>query len=481
VAEQVILYTLNPGDGDFKSILPDSTDTETSSFSGYSYPGFLIYAADGQLLEPSSPQPPNEIKTIEDWLEWIKEVKAGNSYFGLKQQVKSAPENRELLGQWIEKIPLFYEKERTEALKKFIDLNPDTNDPRTQESYEDLIWDLSLYIRAEADFDKNEIRRLAEENQPYFDALMKAYFPDRFAYTLKESRNQLTIVSFLNDLGRYGEACSCFEKLLNQANSRSREVLDDFNFSEVLWAYLKSGQEEKAESWLDRLEKSVAQAKTTEEKEQMGFLLSTFYEPFIRFYGEKGERGRARDYLQKVIELNKHNNREMENEDLKIRYAWEFGLFAEELIAKAKEELKTADGRAIWDLTGNIAEWTAALGDKPEARRIIGEALTDRRILDAYAEKGKRTLLMKAAQTLTLSKAADEQTLEYAQEAVRLKEDTNSLMILADVYAALGRFDEAIQCGGKIINSSPDRRLSAFIQKKIERWKRERSSGINKN
>jgi thioredoxin-related protein len=438
------------------------------------FPTFKIFSKEGIELDGRDPN-----RTLAGFLEWIDDVKAGNSYYELSLELKKEPDNRELILKLEDRISWLNLDERIQLLKRAIQLKPDFNDPLSQEAYEKLASALCTQMvntREEEDRIK-----YARENNREFMAIIKAYYPDKFKYQLKENRCYYYLFRWLNTLGEHKELLSYFDDFLKKRGNKI-DIGQDINlFPQVFSSMLQANREKDAEAWLTKLQDLVtkdintAAEKDAEEKEtDYSHWLGRCYTEFVEYYGEKGLTTKAEKYAKLLFDEYTKQKQDRYAEYLKLRYAKEYLLFADELVKQLEAEIKNPDQKKLSQSSQDLAAIYAKMGKTEKAKKSLYDLYENQSLVESMDEKKKASFYNSIAWTMVEAKIVEQKTLEIAKKAAELKESPDILDTLATIHAELGNFEEAVKIEEKALKLEEREYLIEEFKKKLENWKKKR-------
>ena len=464
-ADRVVLLYIEQTDPKSKEYLKKNKVT--------AFPTFKIFSKEGVELDGRDPE-----RTLAGFLEWIDDVKAGNSYYELSLKLKKEPGNRELILKLEERISWLNLDERIPLLKRAIQLNPNFNDPLSQEAYEKLapaLCSKMMRIREEEDREK-----YAGENNREFMAIINAYYPDKFKYQLKENRFYNYLFRWLNARGDHKEVLSYFDDYLKARGNKIDIQQDIYLFPLVFSSLLQANREKDAEEWLAKLQDLVTKdidsaAEKDAEKKKMDYShwFGRCYTEFVEYYGEKGVTEKAEKYAKLLFDEYTKRRQERYIEYVKLRYAKKYLLFADELVKQLEADIKTTEEKNLSRLTRELAAIYARLGKTEKAKKYLYDLYENKSLVESLDENKKASFYNSIAWTMVEAKMVDRKTLEIAKKAVELKESPDILDTLATAHAELGNFQEAVKIEEKALKLAEKEYLIDQFEKKLEKWKKE--------
>lgn len=467
VADQVVLLYIEQTDPKSKDYIKKNKIS--------AYPTFKVFSKDGIDLETGSPE-----RTVEGFLNWVKDIKAGNSYYELSRRLKKEPNNREVIMKLVDKVAWDEVEERVKLLRQALKLNPDVNDPVSHKAYEKLAADLYMDLSMMGE-DKKAKADYAKKHNDEFMNVIKAYYPDKFQHALKGPRGLSCILGWFNALGKYKDGLFYFENFLKTKKNKLDIQKDMQIFPDALTALLNANQGKKADEWLKKLQdmiKKEAQAdkdKEADAKKKSGFyfyMWTRIYHAFVEYYGEKQDAKNAEKYAGLMFEEYTKNKRGQFVDYIKVNYAKKYLLFAEELIKKFASQIKTAKGQQLADTTQNLAAIYAKMGKPDKAKKYLYDLYENKDLMESFKPKQKSRVLNGIAWTMVEAKLVDKKTLEIAKESVKLHENSMNLDTLACVHADLGNFEEAIKWEEKAIKKATQYFMVKEFSRKMDKWKK---------
>lgn len=456
VADQVVLLYIEETDPKSKGYIDENKIT--------AFPTFKIFSKDGIFLDNGFPD-----RTVAGFAAWVKNVKAGDNLYALSQKLKKEPDNRALILKVVKKLRGENIEKRITLLRKVIKLNPDLNDPLTQESYERIATyiNYTMHMMQEADA---KIKYAKEHNEEFMKVI-NAYYPDKFKFSLKGISGLDEIIGWHNTLKKYDKTLYYFENLLKKRKGKINIEEDIRLFPNVTTALLHSNRKKEADEWLAKLKTSMKNVKTDKQGE-INYWFSSIYDAFIEYYGEKGEKEKGKKYAALLFDAFKKQKRDSIIEFYKAHFAKSYLLFADEVIKKYEEKLKTANNKEISRLTMELAAIYAKQGKHEKARKYLYGLCENKPLIEALQPKEKTRFYTGIASTMIDSKIVEKKTVEIAEKAVKLNESSYTLFTLASVHAELGNFAEAVKYGEKALKLVVDDYSLYMIKPKLEKWRK---------
>lgn len=456
VADQVVLLYVEETDPKSKEYIEEN---DISAF-----PTFKIFSKDGIFLDDGFPE-----RTVPGFSKWVNDVKAGDNLHDLSKKLQKDPDNRALILKVVKKLKGERMGKRLTLLRKIVKQNPDFNDPLTQEANEKIaaLIRYTLHMIREAEAKKN----YATQHNEAFMTIIDAYYPDKFKYDLKGISGIYNIVHWQNTLQKYDKTLYYFENFLKKRKGKINIEEDMRIFPFAITALLHSNRGKEADEWLSKLKESIRGVKE-DKKRQMAYWLDTIYEAFIEYYGEKGEKENGEKYAALLFDEFKKQKQDRYIEFYKARFAKSYLLFAEEVIKKYEEKLKTANDKAISRLTLDLAAIYAKQGKQEKAGEYIYNLYENKSLVEAMKPLERAGFYSRIASVMIDAKIVDKRTVEIAEKAVKLDKNIYSLANLACVHAELGDYAAAVKYGEKALKLAKDDFSLHMIQPKLEKWRK---------
>jgi len=218
-------------------------------FNIVAYPTFKIFSSDGIMLDTGNPK-----RTVKGFSKWIDDVMSGKNFYAMSKKLKKDPNNRELLIRMTEKMGWGETKKKIEFLKRAVKINSDMNDKLTKEAYEKLGFNiLSGYpYRGSAE----EKKKYKEENDPIFNKIINAYYPDKFEFTFKKNRGISNILNWYNKTENYKKSVYYFEDFIKRTGKDLSAKKDTLVITDGIACYFYANKKENAKKWIEYLVKA---------------------------------------------------------------------------------------------------------------------------------------------------------------------------------------------------------------------------------
>jgi len=222
-------------------------------FNIVSYPTFKIFSTEGIMLDTGRPK-----RTVKGFSKWVDEVKSGKNFYAMSKTLEKNPNDRETLLNITKKMGRGEVKKQIEYLKKVIVLNSDFNDKLTKEAYEALT--ISIHNDYPYSGKSEEKEAYRKENDPIYDKIIEAYYPDKFEYSLKGNSGISTILEWYIEKKNYEKSEYYFKDFMK----RKGELLNPSEDMKVIAAgisvYLYSGDLKAGEKWIEYSIKAINEA-----------------------------------------------------------------------------------------------------------------------------------------------------------------------------------------------------------------------------
>ncbi len=433
-----------------------------------SWPTGLLLSPQGQELDFN-----RKLRNEKDFLGWMENIGAGKTQFRLKENVKKNPKDRKAMAALLKNAQRLTIQETYDLLYTITALNPDVKDPLSQEACERLVNLHVLTLRAFEDEDMK--KAFGAEKEPEVRKILKAYYPDKFSYQLKAPFGYRSFIRWYTGTGNYPEAVKYtgdyLEKEARKLPLRQKITI----YHDILPALLGGGQEKKAQTLLEQLEKEVETSKETDPrfKEMFKENSARCVAHFVTHYARKGDLKTAERFALKLEKHFKTPRSRGRWQYLKEQYAKKYALFADEVIQDYEALLKTIDPKKKHDAMMQVALVYARKGDKKTAEKYLAEVYKN--IPEKIDEQSKQYL---ARKLFYLAKQMDETNLmpkparEAAQKSVDMSAGDMNLSLLADIHAAAGNYKDAVSCQEKAIKLAGNGYRVPAYHFKIKTWKK---------
>ncbi|MCP5053559.1 MAG: hypothetical protein GY940_40710 [bacterium] len=430
-----------------------------------SFPTFKLFSSQGLMLDTGDPE-----YTVAGFLDWIKNVKAGNNFHELAKKLETHPNDRALLIEITNKMGLSDAPKMITYLKRAIELNPDVNDPLAHKAYEKLGQVLALTIPHEEKGD----RRLEyiKTHRQLFRDIVDAYYPHRLKYSLKGRDGLALIINWLIVDKQYYKALSIFHDYLKENGGRLDVGKDIAMISNAIPAYLETGKIQEARYWLKKVSHLAKFSKTVQVDPLFVPAYLMMYRNFIRHFGEKEQVSEAEQYAGPLYSEMYRLEQPPRARDYAIQeFAAKYGIFAAKALELIDQRLKTAEGKPICQLSVSKAYILARTGKKEAARERLLNLYENTGYFRSLKNKEVSWVLNNIAWAMVKLKMVDRKALEIARKAMILSHSPMVMDTLASAYAQLGNYKEAVKIEIQAAEKTNEDYLKKILMDNIKLWK----------
>ncbi|MCK5222755.1 MAG: thioredoxin family protein, partial [Candidatus Aminicenantes bacterium] len=231
-------------------------------FNIVSFPTFKIFSTEGIMLDTGRPE-----RSVRGFSKWVDEVMSGKNFYTMSKKLEKDPNDRETLLNISKKMGRGEVKKQIEYLKKLIILNPDFNDKLTKEAYEAL--SVSIHNNYPYSGTPEEKEAYRKENDPIYDKIVKAYYPDKFEYSLKGNSGISAILEWYIKTGNYKKSEYYFKEFIKRKGKLLDPLKDMRVIAGGISSYLYSGDLKGGEKWIEYSMEAIK--KNPELKESRNF------------------------------------------------------------------------------------------------------------------------------------------------------------------------------------------------------------------
>lgn len=279
VANQVILF----------DIAQDSVagDNYCRKFNVKVFPTFKLFSKQGIMLDNGTFS-----RTVQGFLGWLKEVKAGNNFYELNKKLEKNPNDRDLLLKIVERMGMSDKKEKLDYLNRAIRVNPDFKDALAQKVYEKMAVILVENIprmRGREEF-FNAYRQL-------FDDIIAAYYPGKFKYDLKGNDGLVAIMNWYLQTGRRDRVLAIFTDFMKKKGGAPDLVKDLDIISWASFVYLDVGNIQEVEKWAAKIKNAAKPSKALNNDIRFIYYYPLMYRNIINFMERAGKTKEAESYV----------------------------------------------------------------------------------------------------------------------------------------------------------------------------------------
>ncbi|NIM17276.1 MAG: hypothetical protein GTO45_35165 [Candidatus Aminicenantes bacterium] len=255
-------------------------------------------------------------RTVEGFLGWLKEVKSGNNFYELSNQLEKNPTDRALILKIVGRMGMSDKKEKLEYLKRAVRLKPDFKDALAQKVYEKMAVVLV----------ENIPRMRGRENfltihQRLFQAIINAYYPDKFKYDLKGNDGLVAIMNWYLQSGNREKVLGIFNDFIKRKGSTLDLVKDLDIISWASFAYLDSGNIREVEKWAAKVKNAVKPSKDLKDDIRFVFYYPRMYHNMINFMANAGKAKEAESYVLIFYDEMNRLGFEKEKKEIVLQYA----------------------------------------------------------------------------------------------------------------------------------------------------------------
>ncbi|UCH97143.1 MAG: thioredoxin family protein [Candidatus Aminicenantes bacterium] len=429
------------------------------------FPFYLIFSKDGQELDAN-----RFIKTGAELVRWMNNVKAGKGLFHLEERLKKEPTNRELIMDIVRKGHRLEIDERIQFLNKAIELNPDFNDLLTQEAYERVLREHASGVRVLRE--RALQQAYAARYHDVFVKALKAYYPDKFKYSLEMPRGYSIILTWFGETGKYTEGLKYLDDYLKNEVPRLSPLEKTRNLRLVSSLLLNLGREKEAEALLTQLGEAVETESGSGKKRTFLYTYIDCLERFVDYYAQKSSLERAKTFANRLFRSYSQLGMEDMEKYRKLEYARKYLVFATELIKEYENQLKEAEGIEKYRCMADLAPIYARKGEKEKTQQYVDQ-LYQSLLKETDSEERKRLLALLGYMAKNLKEAGfvNRKTLGITKKYVEVREIDYTLDLLAEQYAALGNYRDAVACEEKALSLASRNTTISRYRFKIELWK----------
>lgn len=399
-----------------------------SKYKVIGFPSFRIFSQQGVLLDKGFPE-----RTVDGFLKWISDVKAGNNFYELSRKLEKNPNDHETLVKIVGKLDGGERDMIFDYLLRAIKINPNFNDQLAQEAYEKLAYFLLGGMPFKEGKEKEEY--LARW-QKTFQTIVDAYYPNKFMYELKGNIGLNYILNWYYRSLQFEKVFFYFNDFLKRKGDGLDLAQDVMVFAVALPSLISMGKSGEAESWIARIRDFVMRNENMASDQR-----------FIRFYFE---------LISGVI-----RNFEIKGPGVKAeKYA---SLLAEDMVRMGQGML------AVLSITSQ-ATILVNMGKKAEARKVLIALYKNEAFFNSLDKQVVPGALHQIAWTMAWMEIADQTSLEIAKKSVAMDPAPANKDTLACVHAALGNFKEAVKIEKEALAEEKDESSRQEYSKRIREW-----------
>ncbi len=275
------------------------------------YPTFKLFSGEGVMLDNGTFK-----RTVEGFVGWLQEVKSGNNFYELSKRLEKNPTDRALILKIVGRMGMSDKKEKLEYLKRAIRLKPDFKDALAQKVYEKTVVVLVENIprmRGRENF--------LTINQQLFQAIINAYYPDKFKYDLKGNDGLVVIMNWYLQSGNREKVLGIFNDFIKRKGSTLDLVKDLDIISWASFAYLDSGNIREVEKWAAKVKKAVKPSRALKDDIRFVYYYPRMYHNMINFKANAGKAKEAENYVLIFYDEMNRLGFEKEKKEIVLQYA----------------------------------------------------------------------------------------------------------------------------------------------------------------
>ena len=421
VAKEVILF-----------FIEQTTKEGTTYYSKYNVtgsPAFRIFSSQGILLDSFGPE-----RTVDGFLEWIHEVKAGNSLYELSERLKKKSNDREILVKITDKLLWNGEKELVmEYLQRAIKMKPEFNDEFSQRAYEKLAYLLEEDIRFKESKEKEEY---LASHQKIFQDIVDAYYPDKFKYELAGNYGMSYILNWFYQSQQFKKVLAYFNDFLKRNGDSLNFIQDIPVFAIVIPNFIFLGKANEVDSWIVRIRDFSIKNENSKSDQSFIHIYSGIFTQIIKTYGEMGLPDDSKKYTR---------------------------IFSEEMSRLGQGLLGAV---SIIDQAMNIGK----LGKKEEAKKSLLALYKNKVLFNSLNKQNVPYVLNSIARTMVELKLVDCTSLEIAKKSVILSPTPANKDTLACVHAELGNFNDAVRIEKEALSEEKNESVRQKYSERVHTW-----------
>jgi hypothetical protein len=302
-------------------------DNYCRKFNVKVYPTFKLFSKQGIMLDNGTFK-----RTVQGFLGWVNEVKAGNNFYELTKKLEKNPNDRELLIKIVERIGMSDRKEKLDYLNRAVRVNPDFKDALAQKVYEKMAVSLVENIprmRGREDFFK--------AYQRLFDDIIAAYYPGKFKYDLKGNDGLVAIMNWYLQSGRRDKVLGIFTDFMKQKSSAMDLIKDLDIISWASFVYLDVGNIQEVEKWAALVKKAAKPSKALKDDIRFVYYYPLMYRNIINFMERAGKTKEAENYVLLFYDEMNRLGLEKEKNEILPQYASKYKALEERIRGNNKK------------------------------------------------------------------------------------------------------------------------------------------------
>ena len=399
-----------------------------SKYKVIGFPSFRIFSQQGVLLDQGFPE-----RTVDGFLKWISDVKAGKNFHELSRKLEQNPNDRGALVQIAGKLDGGEKEKIFDYLQRAIKINPDFNDELAQEAYEKLAYFLLEGMPFKEGREKEEY---LTRWQRTFQAIVDSYYPNRFKYELKGNIGLNYILNWFYRSRQFEKVLFYFNDFLKRKGDGLDFTKDIIVFAVAIPDFVSLGKPDEAERWIASIRDFAMRNENVASDQR-----------FIHFYSE---------LFNGVI-----RNFELQGQDANAeKYA---GILAEDMVRMRQ---------GMWAVLSVTSQATILvnMGKKAEARKVLIALYKNEAFFNSLEKQVVPGALRQIAWTMAWMEIADQTSLEIAKKSVAMDPTPANKDTLACVHAALGNFKEAVKIETEAMAVEKDESFRQEFSERISKW-----------
>ncbi len=476
------------------------------------FPTIKLFSSDG--IEMDSDSPGETVDSVLDWMAWVKKRalwldRLANDPTDWDALFRATYNRQKLLESSDQYEP------NMALLRRSLRAASKRDTANRHKAQERLIEYLYLTLLSKKG---PRATNYAQKYKKEFTRLLRAYYPDKFYYSLKTQNTLAMWVEWLTTATDYRGAIRVFER----SSPFKQKVIDIEEhirlLEDIIVAYLNLGYENKANAWFKRIEAGFKTNSKTSTSTSLPFSYARILLFMVDHYFIKGKTETTRKYsdklldflrivryrlhgatlyksfteLEKIIEFFHHHKMTAEinkaaeilqgiinsfdddssREIVTIRLAKKFGLFVERALILVDEKQKVYGGNNIY-LSVTRAVLLARKGERKKAVQLITIEYDKIKKNNRIDNTSRARMLNSLAWALVEMDAGDEKIgLEIAEKSVHFNRNNYNLDTLATIYAEQGKYKEAIKLGREALNLAKWEKDQVEIEEKLETWQK---------
>ncbi len=440
-------------------------DAYNKKFNVSAFPTFKLISKDGIFLDHFTSQ-----RTVDGFLNWINDVKAGNNFYQLSKKLEQYPQDRDLIIKIVEKLDYFQVDDKIEYLSKAITINPDFNDDISQKIYEKLASTLAVAIAYNTGDEKTKIKN---KYQQLFLNIINAYYPGKFKYDLKENDGFTSILNWFNESGNYDKTLSIFNDLLKQKDEKLNLIEEVASIANAVTAYVGSGKLEDAKAWTKKVQDAAKDAETLKKDSKFLYYYFSMYNPIITYLADKKEMKEAENIGLTMESEMTRLGQDSQKASTLLQLTQKYGILMDKTIESIYLKLKTAKNMELVYFSTAQAKLLVKSGKKDDASKVLINLYENEEFIKNLQPELLPEALNMIAWTMVECKIVNEKSLEIAKKALTLKPSHVIMDTVASIHAELGNFKEAVEIEKQALEKTNNEKSKKDYSDKIKNWEKE--------